>query len=90
MNVGIPVSGQDMDPFDELLVFRRFRMNVIQFLRLPLDVDEQTLCDAIKGASSSLWAGYERRSARARAVVRVPARDQSPGRVESEAATEAG
>jgi hypothetical protein len=79
-----------MDPFDELLVFRRFRMNVIQFLRLPLDVDEKTLCIAIRAASSSLMAGYECRSARASAVVRVPARDESLGRIEPETAAEAG
>jgi hypothetical protein len=63
---------RDPDPFDELLVFRRFRMNVIQFLRLRLDVGEQALCEAIKSASPSLLAGYERRAARARSIVRPP------------------
>ncbi len=49
----------------DLLAFRRFRLNVIGFLRLPLDVSEAALRDVLRQCSSSLFASYLARLERA-------------------------
>jgi hypothetical protein len=61
-----------MDSFDQVLVFRRFRLNVIRFLRLSLDVNERALRDAIRTASPVLLATYEWRAARAQSLMSSP------------------
>ncbi|MGA2188683.1 MAG: hypothetical protein ABSH33_09135 [Steroidobacteraceae bacterium] len=67
--------------FDELMTFKRFRLNVIGFLRLPHDVSESALRDAIKSSSPNLLASYKDRAARARSMSRfrssIPAADAS-------------
>jgi hypothetical protein len=42
-----------------------FRLNVIKFLRLPLDVSEAALRDVLKQCSSNLFASYLARLERA-------------------------
>ena len=67
---------------DQILVFRRFRLNVIRFLRLSLDVNERALRDAIRTASPILLATYEGRAARAQSLMRAtqgPIRGYSAG-----------
>jgi hypothetical protein len=63
---------QDYDVFK----FRRFRLNLIEFLRLPLGVSENALRDVIKGSSANLLANYMARAERvvveSRAAVRLP------------------
>jgi len=49
----------------ELLAFRQFRSNVISFLRLPQDVSESALRDALNRVSPTLLAGYKHRAAQA-------------------------
>jgi hypothetical protein len=49
----------------DVFKFRRFRLNLISFLRLPLGVSENELRNVIKGCSASLHAGYVARAERA-------------------------
>jgi hypothetical protein len=49
----------------DAFAFRRFRLNVIGFLRLPLDVSEAALRDVLRQCSSSLLASYLARLERA-------------------------
>jgi hypothetical protein len=46
--------GMDYDLFK----FRRFRLNVLGFLRLPLDTSEAALRQAIEASSSAFLADY--------------------------------
>ncbi len=55
----------DQNHSDELLAFRQFRRNVIAFLRLPQDVSESALRDALNTISPTLLAGYKHRAAQA-------------------------
>ena len=59
------VTSHTRGSFEELLMFRRFRLNVIRFLRLPPDVSEGVLHHAIKVCSLNLLASYNDRAARA-------------------------
>lgn len=59
--------------FNALLMFRRFRLNVIRFLWLPRGVTESTLRDAIERSSLTLLASYEERAARTRSISRFRA-----------------
>ena len=54
------------DPTQDYTVFkfRRFRLNLIGFLRLPLGVSENALRDVIKGCSANLLANYMARAER--------------------------
>ena len=56
---------RDRTQLYDLFAFRRFRLNVIGFLRLPLDVSEAALRDVLRQCSSSLFAGYLARLERA-------------------------
>ena len=58
--------------------FRRFRLNLIGFLRLPLDVNETYLRGVLKGSSASLLANYLARAECANADSRAPAADDQP------------
>ena len=49
----------------ELLAFRQFRRNVIGFLRLPPDVSESALREALHTISPSVLASYKHRAAQA-------------------------
>jgi hypothetical protein len=42
----------------DVFKFRQFRLNVIGFLRLPLDISESELRGVIKLRSENLLAGY--------------------------------
>ena len=53
------ISSQD------LLAFRQFRFSVIRFLRLPQDISETALRNALETISPSLLANYKQRAARA-------------------------
>jgi len=55
----------DPNHSEELLAFRQFRHNVIGFLRLPPDVSESELRDALNAVSSNLLASYKHRAAQA-------------------------
>jgi hypothetical protein len=55
----------------DVFKFRRFRLNVIAFLKLPLGVSETTLRDVIKGCSSALLASYMARAERVIAIRRA-------------------
>jgi hypothetical protein len=68
----------DLGHFDELLRFRRFRFNVIGFLRLPLGVSENGLRDVMKTASVNLLASYDARAVRARSVFRSRSSSRLP------------
>ena len=57
--------GLDHSHADELLAFRQFRRNIIGFLRLPLDVSESALRDALNTISPNLLASYKQRAAQA-------------------------
>jgi len=58
------VFAHDSAPVYDLFKFRRFRLNVIGFLRLPLGINESTLRDVIKGSSVNLLAHYMARAER--------------------------
>lgn len=51
--------GQEFDVFK----FRRFRLNLIGFLKLPLDVSEDVLRDIVQGWSANLLLCYLARCA---------------------------
>jgi hypothetical protein len=55
----------DHNHSDELLAFKQFRRNVIGFLKLPLDVSESDLRDALNAISPNLLANYKHRAAQA-------------------------
>jgi hypothetical protein len=73
----------DVDSCEQILAFRRFRLNVIRFLRLSLAVNEQELRDAIRTASPVLHAIYQGRAARVQSLMRgapgVPGAPGTPG-----------
>ena len=50
---------------DELLAFRQFRRNIIGFLRLPRDVSESELREALNTISPTLLSRYKNRAAQA-------------------------
>jgi hypothetical protein len=55
----------DQDRSSDVLAFRQFRRNVIGFLRLPLDVSESALRDALSTISPTLLTTYKHRAAHA-------------------------
>jgi hypothetical protein len=55
----------DQECSDDVLAFRQFRRNVVGFLRLPLDVRESALRDALHTISPGLLAIYKHRAAQA-------------------------
>lgn len=57
--------GLDHSKPDELRAFRQFRRNVIGFLRLPRDVSESALRDALNTISPTLLSRYKHRAAQA-------------------------
>ena len=58
-------SSYDQKQSDDVLAFRQFRRNVIGFLRLPLDVGESDLRDALSVISPNLLAVYKHRATHA-------------------------
>ncbi|HWS62313.1 MAG TPA: hypothetical protein VN325_06135 [Steroidobacteraceae bacterium] len=58
-------NSDDQKQSDEVLAFRQFRRNVIGFLRLPLDVSESELRDALNAISPNLLAVYKHRATQA-------------------------
>jgi hypothetical protein len=76
------VLAHESAPIYDVFKFRRFRLNVIGFLRLPLGVSESTLRDVIKGSSVNLFAQYmaraERAAAKSAAPVQVASRVEVP------------
>ena len=59
-------------PVYDVFKFRRFRLNIIGFLKLPLGVNETTLRDVIKGSSINLLAHYLARAERVAAKSAPP------------------
>jgi hypothetical protein len=59
---------QDLTPAYEIFMFRRFRLNLISFLKLPLKVSEAALREALGRSSQNLFAGYLLRAKRALAA----------------------
>jgi hypothetical protein len=55
----------------DVFKFRRFRLNLIGFLKLPLGISEDALRDVIKGCSVNLLANYLARAERVIAKARV-------------------
>ena len=58
-------NSDDQKQSDDVLAFRQFRRNVIGFLRLPLDVSESELRDALNAISPNLLAVYKHRATQA-------------------------
>jgi hypothetical protein len=59
------VLTHDPAPDYDVFKFRRFRLNLITFLKLPLGISESSLRDAIKGCSVNLLEVYVARAERA-------------------------
>jgi hypothetical protein len=55
----------DSRPAYDIFMFRRFRLNLITFLRLPLNVSEAALRNATGRSSQNLFASYLLRAERA-------------------------
>jgi hypothetical protein len=55
----------DSGPVYDIFKFRRFRLNMISFLKLPLDVSETVLRSATGRSSQNLFASYLLRAERA-------------------------
>jgi hypothetical protein len=64
--LGIAVLTRDRWPVYDIFKFRQFRLNVIGFLRLPLDISESELREVIKLRSENLLASYLLRAERSR------------------------
>jgi hypothetical protein len=62
------VLSKDPDEINRRLLFRRFRLQVIDFLHLPTDVSERVLRRAIQSASPNLLASYDERAARVKPI----------------------
>ena len=56
----------------DVIKFRRFRFNLVRLLRLPLDISEKDLRDAIMQCSVNVFANYVARARRAVAESGVP------------------
>jgi hypothetical protein len=69
-------------PTYDVFKFRRFRLNLIRFLKLPLDVGETDLRSAIMQCSVNVLANYMGRAecavADSSGVVEVPVRRMPP------------
>jgi hypothetical protein len=63
------VITHDPMPVYDVFKFRRFRLNLIGFLKLPLGISEDVLRNVIKGCSVNLLANY---LARAERVISKP------------------
>jgi hypothetical protein len=63
------VSASDPTIIDDLFKFRRFRLNVLSFLRLPLDTHEEALRRAMGTSSARLLTDYLRRAEQVRQSV---------------------
>jgi hypothetical protein len=59
------VLTQDSIAAYDLFKFRRFRLNVIGFLKLPLSINENALRHAMKDCSAHLLSSYDARADRA-------------------------
>lgn len=55
----------ELSPSYDVFKFRRFRFNLIQFLRLPLDISERDLRQAVSECSANVFEGYLMRAKRA-------------------------
>jgi hypothetical protein len=62
---GYVVLPQPPFPAYDVFKFRRFRFNLIRFLRLPLDIKERDLRSAIMQCSVNVFADYVARARRA-------------------------
>jgi hypothetical protein len=71
---GRSVHSQIPSPSYDVFKFRRFRFNLICLLRLPLDISERDLREAVLDCSVNVFADYVIRARRAIA--------DSPGPVE--------
>jgi hypothetical protein len=82
--LGMPVYSQSPSPSYDVFKFRRFRFNLVRFLRLPMDISEADLRDAILECSVNVFANYVIRAKRAAAqsggIVEVVVR-QAPSTV---------
>ena len=56
---------QTPSPSYDVFQFRRFRFNLVRFLRLPVDISEKDLRDAVLECSVNVFAGYVERAERA-------------------------
>jgi hypothetical protein len=65
------VITHDPTPVYDVFKFRRFRLNLIGFLKLPLGISEDALPEVIKGCSVNLLANYLARAERVIAKSRV-------------------
>ncbi len=62
----------DTEPSYDVFKFRRFRLNLIRFLRLPLGIKESALREVLRGRSQHLLASYEARAEMATSEVAAP------------------
>jgi hypothetical protein len=61
------VYSHSPSPSYDVFKFRRFRLNLIRFLRLPLNINEPDLREAILECSVNVYADYVIRAKRAAA-----------------------
>lgn len=66
-------------PTYEVSKFKHFRFNLIQFLRLPIDISEGDLRNAIRRCSANVFAEYMSRAQRA--VAGAGSRERAPERM---------
>jgi hypothetical protein len=59
------VYSQPPSPSYDVFKFRRFRFNLVRFLRLPLDISERDLREAVMECSANVFADYVARAERA-------------------------
>ena len=66
-------------PTYEVSKFKHFRFNLIRFLRLPIDISEGDLRNAIRRCSANVFAEYMSRAQRA--VAGAGSRERAPERM---------
>jgi hypothetical protein len=64
---GNPVLEHSSDQIYEVLEFSQFRLKLIEFLKLPLNVSETTLREVIKESSPNVYRNYLARAKRVEA-----------------------
>ncbi len=84
--LGNCVIRPDPTPVYDVFKFRRFRLNLIGFLKLPLGVSEEVLRDVIKECSVNLLKSYLARAERVNSTPLRPTRSGPSLRVNTPSA----
>jgi hypothetical protein len=69
------VADEGLDQIHDVLAFSQFRLKLIEFLKLPLNVSESALRKVLKAASPHVYRNYLERAKRVEATLGPAAPD---------------